>query len=68
MFLTRRNKYNNSKWTKEQRGGILSLLLSTLAISLLGNILAGKGINRAREGIVRAAYRNKKGQKTTGKR
>ena len=57
---------------KEQKGGYLSLFLGTLGTSLLGNILAGKratatshgrGINRAGEGIVRAAYGNKKGQK-----
>ena len=35
----------------------------TLGASLLGNILAGKGINRAGEGIVRAGYGHKKGQK-----
>ena len=33
--------------TKEQRGGFLSMLLSTLEASLLKNILAGKGIVRA---------------------
>ena len=50
---------------KEQKGGFLSMLLGTLGASLLGNILAGRGINRAgkgrginrtREGIVRAGY------------
>ena len=50
---------------KEQKGGFLSMLLGTLGASLLGNILAGKGINtagkgrginRAGEGIVRAVY------------
>ena len=30
------------------------MLLATLGASLLGNLLAGKGINRAEEGIVRA--------------
>ena len=39
---------------KEQRGGFLSMLLGTLVTSLLGNLLAGKGINRAGEGTVRA--------------
>ena len=53
---------------KEQKGGFLSMLLGTLGASLLGNILAGKGINRAGEGIVRAGYGNKKGQKATTKR
>ena len=64
---------NEAKW---QKGGFLSMLLGTLGASLLGNILAdkgaiakrqGRGINRAGEGIVRAAYRNKKGQKTTAR-
>ena len=44
---------------KEQRGGFLSMLLGTLAASLLGNILAGWGINRACEGVIRAGYGNK---------
>ena len=48
------------------------MLSGTLGASLLGNILAGKGatatnhgrgMNRAGEGIVRAGYGNKKGQK-----
>ena len=45
---------------KEQKGGFLSMLLGTLSASLLGNILAGKGVNRAGEGTVRAGYGNKK--------
>ena len=48
----------NEAW--EQKGGFLSMLLSTLTASLLGNILAGKGINRAGEGVIRAGYGNKK--------
>ena len=39
---------------KEPRGGYLSMLLGTLGASLLGNLLAGKGIHSAGEGIVRA--------------
>ena len=35
---------------KEQKGGILNMLLGTLGASLLGNILAGKGVIRAGEG------------------
>ena len=48
--------------TKEQKGGFLSMLLGTLGASLLGNILAGKRVVRARsrnkkgKGIVRAGY------------
>ena len=50
---------------KEQKGGFLSML-GTLGASLLGNILAGQGINKKGQGknrtgeeIVRAAYANK---------
>ena len=35
--------------------------------SLLGNILAGKGVNKAGEGILRAGYGNKKVWKTITK-
>ena len=52
---------------KEQKGWFLSMLLSALGASFLGNVLAGKGMNRAGEGIVRAAYGNKKVRKTTAK-
>ena len=40
------------KETKEQKGGFLSMLLGILGASLLGNMLAGKG-------IVRVGYGNK---------
>ena len=36
--------------TKKQKGGFLSMLLGTLGASLLGNLLAGKGIVRAGSG------------------
>ena len=36
--------------TKEQKGGFLSMLLGTLGASLLGNLLTGKGIERAGSG------------------
>ena len=42
--------------SKEQKGGLLRMLLGTLDASLLGNILAGKRINRAEEGFIRAGY------------
>ena len=39
--------------TKEQRGGLLSMLFGTLGASLLGNLLTGgKGITKAGEGSV----------------
>ena len=43
------------------------MLLGTIGASLLGNILAGKGINIAGEGIVRAGSGNKIGRKATTK-
>ena len=55
--------------TKEQKGGFLSMLLGTLGASLLGNLLAGKGIvragsgNKKGKGIERAGSRNKKGKR-----
>ena len=39
------------------------MLLGALGASLLGNILTGRGINRAGQGIVRAGYGNKKDRK-----
>ena len=45
---------------KEQRGGFLSMLLGTLGASLLGNLLTGKGIMIAGDGIVREGEGNKK--------
>ena len=48
---------------KESRVGFLSMLLGTLGVSLLGNMLAGRGKNRAGEGAIKAACGNKKGQK-----
>ena len=49
---------------KEQKGWFLSMLLGTLGASLgnslvsviLGNVLAGKGMNRAGEGYIRTGY------------
>ena len=54
--------------TKEQKGGFLSMLLSTLGASLLGNLSTGKGIvrggseNKNGKGVVRPGSRNKKGK------
>ena len=48
--------------TKELKEGFLSMLLGTLGASLLGNLLAGKGIvragsgNKKGKGIVRTGY------------
>ena len=32
------------------------MLIGTLGVSLLGNMLTGKGIDRAGEGIIRVGY------------
>ena len=41
---------------KKQKGGFLSMLLGTSGASLLGNMLADKGVVRAGERIIRAGY------------
>ena len=62
---------------KKQKGGFLSILLRTLGASFVGNLWAGKGvmakrqgwgINRSREGIVRAGYGNEKRSKNNNKK
>ena len=51
--------------TKEQKRGLLSMLLGNLGANLLGNLLAGKGTertgsgNKKGKGIVRASYGKK---------
>ena len=45
---------------KEQKGGFLIMLLGALGASLLGNMLAGRGVIRAGEGTIRAGYGSKK--------
>ena len=44
---------------KEQKAGFLSILLGTLGTSLLGNVLAGKGVMRAGERTGRVDYGSK---------
>ena len=41
---------------KDKKGGFLYMLLGPLGASLLGKILAGKGVMRAGEGTVRVGY------------
>ena len=45
---------------KGQKGEFLRMLLGTLGASLLGNMLAGKGVIRAGEGTARVVYGSKK--------
>ena len=49
----------SKKEAKQQKGGFLSMLLGTLGASLSGNLLTGKGIERAASG-----YHSKKGKGT----
>ena len=39
---------------KEQKGRFLPMLLGTLASSILGNELSGRGLIRGGEGVIRA--------------
>ena len=61
ILLKRVTKTIKNK-TKEQKGGFLSMLLGTLGASLLGKLLAGKGIvrpgsgNKNGKGIIRAGF------------
>ena len=48
---------------KGQKAGFLSMLLCTLDASSLGNMIAGKGIKGARDGIIRAGYKSLKNKK-----
>ena len=49
--------------TKEQKVGFLSMLEGTLGASLLGNLLAGKGVVRAGSGrLLSSASQNNKGK------
>ena len=41
---------------KNKKEDFFSIILGALGASLLGNILAGKGMNRAGEGFIRAVY------------
>ena len=40
--------------TKEQKGGFLPMLLGTLAASVLGSALTGRGVIRTGEGTIKA--------------
>ena len=40
---------------KEQKGISLLMLVGTLAATILGNALTGKGVKRAGEGVIRAS-------------
>ena len=64
--VTKTIKNEKKKKKKEKNGGFLSMLQGTLGVSLLGNILAGKGIIRACSGRhslnSSTSYGNKKGK------
>ena len=48
-------KFKNE--VKEQKGGFLSMLLETLDGSILGNLLAGKGVTREGKVVIRAGQK-----------
>ena len=52
-FLTQGISETSKNETKEQKGGFLLMLLGTLAASILGNSLTGKGVITAGEGTIR---------------
>ena len=45
---------------KEHKGGFLTMLLGTFGASLLGDMLAGKGVIRAGKGTARVGYGSKR--------
>ena len=52
----------NKNEAKERKGGLFSMLVSTLGVNLSGNLLASKGTIRAGESTVRAVeYRVRAG-------
>ena len=50
-ILSKGNRETITNERKGQKGGFLIMLLGTLGASLLGNLLTGKGIVRARNGL-----------------
>ena len=52
-ILIKRMSQTIKNEAKEQKGGFLSMLLGTLGVSLLGNLLTGKGTIRVHEGTTR---------------
>ena len=59
-LLLKRLSETNQNEAKEQKGKFLSMLLGTLGVSLLGYILAGRGISRAGGRVIRADYGSKR--------
>ena len=60
-ILLKRVTKTSENETKEQKEGFLSMLLGTLGAGLLGNLLTGKGIERAGSGrLLSSAMQNNK--------
>ena len=53
-FLVKEISETIKNEAKELKGGFLSMLLGTLAASILWNALARKGVIRAGKGVIRA--------------
>ena len=61
IYIYKKNNTDNIKKSFEDsclllKGEFLGVLLGALSARLLGIMLAGKGINRGWDGVIRAAY------------
>ena len=45
---------------KEQKGGFRSMLLGALAATLLGDMIAGRGVIKVGQGTIKAGYGSKR--------
>ena len=53
-MITKRISETIKNEAKKQKGGFLPMLLETLPASILGNVLAERGVIRAGEGVIRS--------------
>ena len=53
-MITKRISETIKNEAKKQKGGFLPMLLGTLPASILGNVLAERGVIRAGEGVIRS--------------
>ena len=53
-MITKRISETIKNQAKKQKGGFLPMLLGTLPASILGNVLAERGVIRAGEGVIRS--------------
>ena len=58
-LLIKGNSETVQNYGRKQKCGIFGMSRGTLDTTLLGNMLAGKGVKRAGDGIIRAVYGSK---------